>query len=56
MMERNDLDFERLPGVYRIYDLPLLVEEGHVWRLEDAGHTRDGQPLFAVFVMDASDA
>ena len=55
MAESDELDFERLPGVYRSYDLPLLIEEGHVWRLEDAGHTQDGQALFAVFVMDAAD-
>ena len=46
----DDHDYEKLPGLYRRFDIPLLLEEGHVWRLEDAGRTADGQPLFAVYV------
>ena len=50
MMDQTE--YEKLPGLYRAFDLPLLIEEGHVWRLEDAGRTQDGQPLFAIFVSE----
>lgn len=56
MSELDEAEFERVPGVFRRFDLPLLIEEGRVWRLEDAGRTQDGQPLFAVFVGEVADA
>lgn len=45
----DDDDMTRVPGLYRAWDLGALIEQGHVWRIEDAGWTGDGQPLFAVF-------
>jgi hypothetical protein len=41
--------FQRVPGLYRAWDLGLLIEPGHSYRIEDAGRTADGQPLFMVF-------
>ncbi|WP_176441077.1 hypothetical protein [Oceanicola sp. 22II-s10i] len=54
-MTKDDDDWERLPGLYRAFDLPLLLEESLVWRLEDAGRTEDGQGLFAVWVRERDD-
>ena len=54
-MDETTFAFVRLPGLYRSWDLGLLLEEGRVYRIEDAGRTDDGQALFAVFVEAAED-
>lgn len=52
-MDRTD--FIRVPGLYRVWDLGSLIEQGRIWRIEDAGRTDDGQALFQVFVDEAGD-
>ena len=45
--ERN---FERLPGLYRAWDLAQVVMAGRTYRIEDVGVLSDGGALFAVYV------
>ena len=42
-------DFERVLGLYRGWDVPMLLEEGRTYLVEDGGRTDDGQPLYFVF-------
>lgn len=44
-----DDDFERLPGLFRAWDVGMLLEEGRSYHIEDGGRTDDGQPLYMVF-------
>ena len=55
-MDETEDDLVRLPGLYRSWDLGLLVEEGQFYRVESGGRTDDGQALFAVFVEETADA
>ena len=48
-MINEETEFEKVPGLFRAFDLPLLIEQGRLWRIEDSGRTDDGQPLFAVY-------
>lgn len=47
-------EFRRLPGLFRRWELPQVVEAGEDYRIEDAGETRDGVTLFAVWRRDPS--
>lgn len=47
-------DFTRLPGLYRSWDLGILIEVGTVYRIEECGRTDEGEALFAVFTRDAA--
>lgn len=40
----------RVPGLYRAWDVGLLLEEERIYRIEGAGRTDDGQALFTVHV------
>lgn len=42
-------DFQRIPGLFRRWELSQVVEAGSEYRIEDAGETEDGTPLFAVW-------
>lgn len=42
-------EHQRLPGLFRRWELAQLLEPGRDYRLEDAGSTTDGSPLFAVY-------
>ena len=46
----DENEFERIPGLYRAWDLGVLLEAGRAYWIEDGGRTDDGQPLFMVFV------
>ena len=39
----------RLPGLFRRWEIAALLQPGEDYRLEDAGSTSDGTPLFAVY-------
>ncbi len=54
-MDNTEQDFTRLPGLYRSWDLGILIEEGRIYRVEDSGRTEDGQALFAVFTLDIAE-
>jgi hypothetical protein len=45
----NDDEPERLPGLYRAWDLAQILGTEVSYRIEAAGQTREGTPLFAVY-------
>jgi len=49
-------EFRRLPGLFRRWDLAQVLEAGEDYHIEDAGWTRDGTTLFAIYrrVLDES--
>lgn len=49
MNDADRLEFQRVPGLYRAWDLGQLIEPGQSYRIEDGGRTEDGQALFMVF-------
>ncbi|MEM7530260.1 MAG: hypothetical protein AAF416_21845 [Pseudomonadota bacterium] len=40
---------ERLPGLFRAWELGRILTPGQGYRIEKAGETRDGTRLLAVF-------
>lgn len=49
MEERLARELHRIPGLYRRFELALVLEPGTDYRIEDAGETSDGCPLVAVY-------
>jgi hypothetical protein len=45
----EDADYHRLPGIYRVWDLPTLLEDAGDYRIHFAEPTQDGTPLYAVY-------
>ena len=45
-------DLERIPGLFRRWELTEIFEPGRDFHIEDAGAHADGTPLLAVFVSD----
>ena len=43
----------RVPGLYRSWELPELLESGRHYRIEGAGFHEDGTPLLAVYAEEA---
>lgn len=42
-------DLQRLPGLYRRWELPDLLELHRQYLIEEAGAHADGSPLYAVY-------
>ena len=42
-------DFQRLPGLFRAWDLARVIVPGAIYRIEEAGITQDGATLFAIY-------
>lgn len=42
-------DLERIPGLFRPWELIQLIEPGAIYCIEDAGTTSDGSVLLAVY-------
>lgn len=42
-------DYQRVPGLYGVWDFAMLIEPGRSYLIEDGGRTDDGQALFMVF-------
>ena len=42
-------DLFRLPGLFRRWELPQVLEAGTDYRIEDAGTAGDGTPLLSVY-------
>ncbi|AZQ67644.1 hypothetical protein EF888_11175 [Silicimonas algicola] len=49
-------DFDRVPGLYRLWDLQFVIGDGRDWQVRYSALTEDGTPLFAVFRKDGSGA
>lgn len=45
----TDTDFQRIPGLYRLWDLQLVIQPGDEYRVHYAEMTADSTPLFAVY-------
>lgn len=45
----DDTDFDRLPGLYRVWDLQGVLCRERDYRIHFADLTRGGTPLFAVY-------
>lgn len=41
--------FERLPGLYRRWEMPQVIETGRDFHIEEAGTATDGTKLFAIY-------
>jgi len=41
--------FERLPGLYRRWEMPQVLETGRDFHIEEAGTATDGTQLFAIY-------
>jgi len=49
-------EFVRLPGFLRRWELSQVVQPTAEYRVEPAGETRDGTPLFAVYRRERAEA
>lgn len=52
MIRKADLlpaDLKRIPGLYRRWELPEILKNHRVYRIEKAGAHQDGTPLVAVY-------
>ena len=45
-------EFLRLPGLFRRWELPEVIEAGLDYRFEEAGTTDDGTLLLAIYVRE----
>jgi hypothetical protein len=50
----EDTDYHRLPGLYRVWDLPTLLADAGDYRIHFAEPTQDGTPLYAVYARPAT--
>jgi hypothetical protein len=41
--------YERVPGLFRRWELEDVIEAGHEYRVEEAGQDDNGSPLFALY-------
>ena len=42
-------ELQRLPGLFRRWELGQIIESGEDYHIEDAGEAADGTALFAVY-------
>jgi len=52
MIRKADLlsaDLKRIPGLYRRWELPEILQNQRAYRIENAGAHQDGTPLVAVY-------
>jgi len=49
MNETIAVTYQRLPGLFRRWELTELLQPGLDYHLEQAGFASDGSPLFAVY-------
>ncbi len=47
--EVDEGDFIRLPGLFRRWEISLVMDTGAEYRIERAGSGPDGSDLFAVY-------
>lgn len=48
----TDTDPIRLPGLYRAWELGQIMQPGCSYRIEAAGATVEGTPVFAVYASE----
>lgn len=42
-------EFERLPGLFRSWELNAVLSPGHEYRIEQVDLAQDGAPLLAIY-------
>ena len=42
-------DLQRIPGLFRRWEIAQLIEAGEDYRIEDAGTTSDGTTLYSIY-------
>ena len=45
----HETDFQRLPGLFRLWDIQFIICGGDVYQVHYAEQTEDGVPLFEVY-------
>ena len=53
MQDEFDADYCRMPGLYRLWDLPMVLQGDEDWRVHYAQLTEDGTPLFSLYRREA---
>ena len=48
-------ELRRLPGLFRRWELAQVLDAGNDYRIEGAGTTSDGAPLFAIYKSTTAD-
>lgn len=48
-MDQDTEDYQRLPGLYRPWDLVQVIQAGRKYQIEDVGVLADGGALFAIW-------
>lgn len=49
MIDELDANYRRMPGLYRLWDLPMVLQREGDWHIHYAELTEDGTPLFALY-------
>lgn len=49
MDNEEDIEFTRVPGLYRIFDLQSVISPGADYEVRYAEMTGDGVPLYAIY-------
>lgn len=49
MPNSADSQFQRLPGLFRLWELNRVIEPGEAYRIEGAGTADDGTPLYSIY-------
>ena len=49
MIDDSEAGYSRLPGLFRLWDLPMVLQSEEDWRIHYAQLTEDGTPLFALY-------
>jgi hypothetical protein len=52
--DEDSADFDRLPGLFRAWDLPFVLQGNADYRIDACAPTSDGTPLFQVFARSAA--
>lgn len=56
MNDAAEAGYQRIPGLFRLWDIPQVVQREDEWWIHYADLTEDGAPLFAVYLRRAGDA
>lgn len=55
MQETRQIELQRIPGLFRLWELGQVLEPEVDYHIEDAGKTDDGAQLVAVYRSTARD-
>lgn len=54
MPKSADSQFQRLPGLFRRWELNQVIEPGEAYRIEGAGTADDGTPLYSIYATESA--